>query len=89
MGLVTESGELMDAMKKHLIYREPLDLINLAEEIGDQLWYMAIICRKLNLSMGDIMDTNINKLKIRFPHKFTEYDALNRDLGGEREILEK
>lgn len=35
-----------------------------------------------------ILTTNINKLVKRFPNKFEESQALNRDLGGEREILE-
>jgi NTP pyrophosphatase (non-canonical NTP hydrolase) len=35
MGLVTEAGELMDAIKKAKIYGKDLDLVNLVEELGD------------------------------------------------------
>lgn len=42
MGLLTEVGELYDAYKRHIFYRKDLDMINLKEEIGDILWYLAI-----------------------------------------------
>src|SRR3989304_5173811 len=42
-GLVTESAELTDALKKHLIYGKILDEVNLLEEAGDQLWYLALL----------------------------------------------
>lgn len=44
-GLVTESAELVDAIKKHVFYGKPLDVVNIKEEIGDLLWYIAIPVR--------------------------------------------
>ena len=41
MGVKTELGELLDAFKKHYIYGKPLDKVNLLEEAGDVLWYIA------------------------------------------------
>jgi hypothetical protein len=38
--------------------------------------------------MEELLQTNIDKLKARYPEKFTENDALNRDLNKERNILE-
>lgn len=88
IGISTESGEILDAFKKHLIYGKELDLINISEEIGDVMWYVAIISRYLGHDFQTVLDTNINKLKARYPEKFTEEDALNRNLDAEREILE-
>ena len=34
MGLCTESGEIMDALKRHIFYGSPLDILNIKEEIG-------------------------------------------------------
>lgn len=91
IGISTESGEILDAFKKHLIYDKELDMINVAEELGDIFWYCAIITRYLeknnNISFGDIITTNIEKLEARYPDKFTNESALNRDLVAEREIL--
>ena len=41
-GLVTEVGELVDAYKRQRFYKKPLDKVNLLEEVGDTLWYLAI-----------------------------------------------
>lgn len=41
-----------------------------------------------NFIFEDVLQTNINKLKARFPEKFTNELALNRDLDKERKVLE-
>lgn len=162
MGLVTEFGEFVDPLKRHIFYGKELDVVNLKEELGDMMWYLAIpiryfgleeremidqkiiirdyeynhinniinisdiifslnndinivvdqlncispdantifyeisllisniysICNYFKIDFEDMLETNINKLKARFPEKFTEYHALNRDLVKERNILE-
>lgn len=88
LGLATEAAEFQDMLKKHIMYGKPIDKVNLAEEIGDTLWYCALALRTLGFSFEEIMDKNISKLKARFPDKFTEYHAQNRDLETERKILE-
>jgi len=88
MGLSTEAGEILDAMKKHIFYGKPIDLVNLKEEAGDIFWYLAVLCDELGITFGEAQETNIKKLRARFPNKFNEFDANNRDLSKEREILE-
>jgi len=88
MGLVTEAGEFQDMLKKHLYYGRELDTVNLREEIGDLLWYCAIALQALDTDFQSVMQTNIDKLKARYPEKFTEDSANNRDLKVERQILE-
>lgn len=89
IGVATEGGEILDALKKHIFYGKPLDEVNLKEEVGDLLWYIAIICDELNTSFDEIMSTNIEKLRARYGGKFSEVKALNRNLQTERAILEK
>ena len=95
MGLQTETGELTDAVKRHIFYGTPLDKVNLVEEIGDVFWYIAILMDELKVDVGDkasfehAMKVNIEKLRARYPNKFTEYDAVNRNLDTERKILEQ
>ena len=88
MGLVTEAGEFQDMLKKHLYYGRELDTVNLREEIGDLLLYCAIALEALDTDFQSVMQTNIDKLKARYPEKFTEDSANNRDLKVERQILE-
>lgn len=88
MGCATESGELLDAIKKHIFYQKPLDHDNMREEIGDVLWYLAIICNEMDWRLEDIMELNIRKLRERYPEKFTSEKAIVRDLEAERQVLE-
>jgi len=76
--LNSESGELADNLVKHLSYGQPLDETNIVEECGDLLWYIALILEKVDSSMEACMTCNINKLKIRYPEKFTEEHAAKR-----------
>lgn len=88
MGLQTESAEMTDMLKKHLFYGRELDLVNIKEEVQDCLWYISIIMDELDFTYEEAMTTNIKKLSVRYPEKFTEFHAENRDLQTERKILE-
>lgn len=88
LGLCTEAGEFLDALKKHLFYGKPLDEVNLKEELGDLLWYMAIAMNALGTDFNLEMDRVIAKLRTRYPEKFSDEAALVRDLDAERKVLE-
>jgi len=89
LGLQTEGGELADQVKKHLFYGRELDKVNIKEEAGDILWYMAVILRRLGLTFEDVAQANIDKLELRYRGSFNEWDACNRDTDKERELLER
>lgn len=89
MGMMTEVGELVDVYKKNLAYGKPIDEVNEKEEIGDLMWYIANHCTNKGWDLEEIMATNIAKLQARYPDKFTNEKAINRDLLTERKILEK
>ena len=88
LGLVTESGEIADVLKKNLAYNKEIDYINLQEEMGDICWYLAGLCNINGFDFEKILQTNIDKLRSRYPDKFTNENALNRDLDAERQVLE-
>jgi NTP pyrophosphatase (non-canonical NTP hydrolase) len=167
-GIVTEIGEAIDPIKKHIAYGKPLDMVNVGEEIADICWYLinrarmvlpselkdqiftskghlealedwretfnkhfvgktehqklilavgliysccsvldfeicnteeAVglpyivmlqgVCEQLGLDFWQILTNNIAKLQVRYPEKFTNEDANNRDLDAERKELEK
>lgn len=88
MGMVTEVGEFMDVLKRFKIYGKKIDFINLGEEVGDLMWYIALTCNALNINLEDVMIKNINKLKTRYPDKYTNEKAINRNLETERQTLQ-
>lgn len=88
MGMQTETAEFTDALKKSIFYGKTLDVVNLKEELGDLLWYVSIAMDELGTTYEAEMQRVINKLRLRYPEKFTEKDANNRNLKAERELLE-
>lgn len=88
MGLVTETGELMDALKRKLIYGKGIDRVNVMEECGDLLWYIALALDACDYTIEEAMERNITKLKKRYPDGYSDTNALNRDLEAERAALE-
>mgnify|MGYP001081620358 CR=1 FL=1 len=69
LGLAGEVGSLLTEYKKFLRdgtkYRPFQDQV--AEEIGDVLWYLATIARKAGLDLEDIANENLAKLHERWP----------------------
>ncbi len=79
MGISGESGELLDAIKKHVIYEQPLDLRNVREELGDLEFYLEGLRQLLNLTREECLNSNIAKLAIRYEGlKYTNQQAKER-----------
>jgi len=87
-GQISEVGEAVSMLKSHYIYDKPFDTTKLIEELGDIAWFWAGTCPILGIKASDVLETNIKKLEIRYPEKFTEEKAINRDLEAERKVLE-
>lgn len=88
LGIYSEAGEILSAIIVSALSGKPVDYVNLKEELGDLMWYMALLMRLLETTFEAIGKQNIEKLQKRFPDKFTKDKAVNRDLDGERKILE-
>lgn len=156
LGVITEVGEIIDVIKRHIFYYKELDIVNIKEEIGDLAWYFAIpfrefkldvldsndnaffidtrndfywnltfvivefqeqyileidnfndpfkevntetiqksfsflrtLCKYFEIDLNECLEMNIKKLQTRYPEKFTNELALNRNLEAERKVLE-
>ncbi len=64
LGLAAEAGEVANKVKK-ILRDGKFDREGIADEIGDCLWYIAALCRDLNIDMAEVAMGNINKLQDR------------------------
>jgi len=87
VGMATEAGELMEMLQDHIMYGAEFDEVNAVEEIGDSFWYQGVAIDVLGTNVQQVMQTNIDKLRARYPDKFNEAAAINRDLKKEHAIL--
>ena len=67
LGLAGEAGEVADKVKK--IYRDDRTdarfLAEIAKEIGDVMWYCAVLAEDLGFSLQQVAEMNIYKLQQR------------------------
>lgn len=78
-GVSGEAGELLDAIKKHVVYQKALDVENVKEELGDLLFYMSNLMQSVGLSFEEILQHNIDKLSVRYSNgKYSNVQAKER-----------
>lgn len=69
LGLCGEAGEVAEKVKK--LIRDKDGVVNesdrqaIAKELGDVLWYLAALCKEFNLDMGQVAQSNLDKLAAR------------------------
>lgn len=78
MGLCGESGEAIDIVKKHLAQGHELDREHLIRELGDIAWYLAETATALDVSLDEVLQRNIEKLKKRYPEGFSSAQSQSR-----------
>ena len=79
MGLCGESGEAIDIVKKHLHQGHELDREKLIKELGDIAWYLAETAAALDVSLEEVLERNIEKLRSRYPEGFSPDRSVNRE----------
>lgn len=78
IGLTGEAGEVADCIKKYMFHGHDLNREDILKELGDVLWYVALICDTLDTTMDEVMEKNIDKLLKRYPEGFSEAASRNR-----------
>lgn len=80
-------GQLADLDKKAFAYNKPVTLEDRSYIMMTILLGLEGLCVKMNLDSDVIREKNINKLKVRYPEKFSDELANNRDLTSEYKTL--
>lgn len=87
LGIVTEGGELLEKLDDNLTRGYDIEKHEVKDELGDLLWYMAMVLRYYGWSFEEVMAQNIKKLYHRFPHAFDEELAANKDAESEQQMI--
>jgi NTP pyrophosphatase (non-canonical NTP hydrolase) len=74
LGIAGEAGDVASCIKKTYAHDND-QREGIKENLGDALWYVAMICNFYNWDMQEILDKNLDKLKKRYPQGFTIKDA--------------
>ena len=70
VGISAEGGEFMEIVKKMVFQGKPYNDDNrehLIIELGDVMWYVMQACMALEVSLDEVVEGNVDKLKKRYP----------------------
>ena len=85
VGINAEGGEFLEIVKKMIFQGKPWNDANkhhLVTELGDLMWYITQACMALEVSMEDVVATNVKKLEKRYPGgSFEVFYSENRQEG--------
>lgn len=79
MGLCGESGECVDMVKKFLFQGHDLNREELAKELGDVAWYLAVTAHAIGYPLDTVLEMNVEKLKNRYPDGFDPEKSVHRE----------
>ena len=77
-GLNGEAGECIDILKKVEFQGHTFDPEKMLDELGDVLWYVAQAATGLGVTLQEVAEHNIAKLKARYPEGFDPERSIHR-----------
>lgn len=82
IGLAEEAGEVASILKHGYWAGEEISRERIAEELGDELWYLAALATTFGLDLSEIAERNLEKLNKRHPdNEFNIENSINRHTG--------
>ena len=85
VGINSEGGEIMEIVKKLVFQGKPWSddtKYHLKRELGDVMWYLTQCLIALDVSIDEIVEMNVEKLKSRYPSgEFDPWYSENRQEG--------
>ena len=71
LGVAGEAGDVASCIKKYYAHQNKEVKDGIRENIGDTLWYTAMICNFFGWQLSDVLNENHKKLLARYPKGFT------------------
>lgn len=78
MGLSGEAGEVLEIFKKYIFHGHKFDRDKYVKEMGDVYWYFTFLNKVTGVTLDEIMETNISKLRARYEKGFSQEASINR-----------
>ena len=67
LGLASETGQVVDLVKKYTFHGESLNKDQLTKQMGDVLWYLSQVAEWADIPFDEVAKQNIAKLNQKYP----------------------
>ena len=75
LGIAGEAGDVAGCIKKTIAHKDD-QLPGIRENVGDTMWYLAMICNFFGWNLEEVLHENIAKLQKRHPQGWSEENAI-------------
>ena len=82
-----EVGNFLDIIKRHIFYRKLYNIDKIKEILTNITIEMCKLVYSLNFDLDDVLEKNISKLRSRYPDKYSDILAIERDSETERKLF--
>lgn len=77
LGIAGEAGEVVELAHRQ-VSQHDVTAYEFAKELGDLQWYLSASCTKLDISLSEVMQCNIEKLQHRYPEGYSSEASKTR-----------
>lgn len=60
LGLICETGEVADILKKLFFHKHPINIQHIVEELGDTMWYLSAIANHKDIDLSTLANEAVN-----------------------------
>jgi NTP pyrophosphatase (non-canonical NTP hydrolase) len=71
-GLSEEAGEILSLVRKYAFQSKTLERERISEELGDALWCLAMTAKHAGISLEEVAESNVAKLRARYPDGYRD-----------------
>jgi len=79
LGITGEAGDVASCIKKTFAHKKDVSE-GIKENLGDMMWYAAMVCNFFGWDMDEILEKNIKKLKERYGSEGFNYNSVDREM---------
>jgi NTP pyrophosphatase (non-canonical NTP hydrolase) len=79
LGIAGEAGDVASCIKKTVSHNNDVK-DGIKENLGDTLWYAAMICTYFGWNLDEVLNQNIEKLSKRYPNGFSVKNAQRKKI---------
>ncbi len=85
--IVVLTADITDALKRAVFYKAAIHLDQIFKKVNNIIFLLIKTLCDHGFSLAEALDSNIAKLKVRYPNGYSDYNAINRNIELEQDSI--